>query len=89
MQQTVGEPIEGIALHKAGFVRQSTQNKIAELKQNTTKRATNSMRAEGVAQHKPGVCEAKQAKHKLLTTKACKNYGSGRESTKTLRGAEG
>ena len=30
------------------------------------------MGAEGIAQHKPGVCEAKQAKYKLLTTRACK-----------------
>ena len=29
------------------------------------------MGAEGIALHKPGVCEAKHAKHKLLTTKAC------------------
>ena len=47
------------------------------------------MGAEGIALHKRGVCEAKHAKHKLLTTKACNNYGSLRESTKTLRGAEG
>ena len=47
------------------------------------------MGAEGIALHKRGVCEAKHAKHKLLTTKACNNYGSRRESTKTLRGAEG
>ena len=47
------------------------------------------MGAEGIALHKRGVCEAKHAKHKLLTTKACNNYGSRRESTKTLRGSEG
>ena len=46
------------------------------------------MGAEGIALHKRGVCEAKHAKHKLLTTKACNNYGSRRESTKTLRVAE-
>ena len=45
------------------------------------------MGAEGTALHKPGVCEAKHAKHKLLATKA--NYGSRRESTKTLRRAKG
>ena len=26
--------------------------------------------SEGIARHKPGVCEAKHAKHKLLTTKS-------------------
>ena len=46
------------------------------------------MGAEGIALHKRGVCEAKHAKHKLLTTKACNNYGNRRESTKTLRVAE-
>ena len=46
------------------------------------------MGAEGIALHKRGVCEAKHAKHKLLTTKACNNYGSRRESTKTLRVTE-
>ena len=46
------------------------------------------MGAEGTALHKRGVCEAKHAKHKLLTTKACNNYGSRRGSTKTLRVAE-
>ena len=45
------------------------------------------MGAEGIALHKPGVCEAKHAKYKLLPTKA--NYGSRRESTKTLREAKG
>ena len=34
-------------------------------------RATNFMGAEGIALHKAGVCEAKHAKHKLPTTKAC------------------
>ena len=50
------------------------------------------MGAEGIALHKRGICKAKHAKHKLLTTKACNNknyYGSRRESTKTVRGAEG
>ena len=39
------------------------------------------MRAEGIALHKRGVCEAKHAKHKLLTTKACNNYGMAEERT--------
>ena len=41
------------------------------------KRATNFTGAEGIALHKPGVCEAKHAKHKLLTTKACNRCGTG------------
>ena len=39
------------------------------------------MGAEGIALHKRGVCEAKHAKHKLLTTKACNNYGMAEERT--------
>ena len=42
------------------------------------KRATNFTGAEGIALHKPGVCEPKHAKHKLLTTKA---YNKLREPT--------
>ena len=34
-------------------------------------RATNFKGAEGIALHKSSVCEAKYAKHKLLTKKKC------------------
>ena len=44
------------------------------------------MGAEGTALHKRGVSEAKHAKHKLLTTKACNNCGSRRGSTTGGRG---
>ena len=50
------------------------------------------MGTEGITLRKAGVCEAKNAKHRLGTIKQRKhatNYGSRRESTKALRGAEG
>ena len=71
MQQTLWEPRE---LHCTNpvFVRQSTQNKHVSywIKQIKQTRATNFTGAEGIALHKPGVCETKHGKHKLLTTRA-------------------
>ena len=55
------------------FVRQSTKSKklLNKAKYKTSVQQTLWEPREGIALHKPGVCEAKHANHKLLTTKAC------------------
>jgi len=44
------------------------------------------MGAEGIAVYKPGVCEAKHGKHKLLTTRACNKLWEPRGKALKLYG---